>query len=258
MNFTTTTMSIILAGCMLCALPATSTASSKSKAKVSAPVILSGQIFVVTKGRDNIKLALVEVAAIPEDEMLAHLKNKHGPAIEQQSQLKSKLVAADDEFRYAVMEEIMYGIRSNIGHTEFPFKTNSLEEARAAIVEKQSACKKIKSEFTYFGSPAIYMEGIPTPASISKTDADGKFTLTIPSGKKYIIAAATNRTVFKDTEQYYWLVRIDASSPVQALMLSNDNQVETKCKECILLQEGIDMPVNNRGGEPVPMCENVT
>lgn len=34
---------------------------------------ISGQVFVVTKGSENIKLALVEVSAIPEKEMLQHL-----------------------------------------------------------------------------------------------------------------------------------------------------------------------------------------
>ena len=37
----------------------------------------------------------------------------------------------------------------------------------------------------------------------------------------------------KDTESYYWLIWVEASSPNQSLMLSNDNMFETKCKECV-------------------------
>ena len=45
--------------------PAVKQQTAKKEEKVS----ISGQVFVVTKGRDNIKMALVEVAAIPEKDV---------------------------------------------------------------------------------------------------------------------------------------------------------------------------------------------
>ena len=233
MNFTSTTVNIILAGCMFCALPTASAASSKSKVKASVPVTVSGQIFIVTKDRENIKLAFAKVAAIHEKEMLEHLKKKHGDSIEQREHLKSKLEAAIQEEEAADTDKEVL----RIDWLSDSSKTNyeNYLAAKETLFQKNRSKLDIQKKLIKFTSPESYMQDMPAPANASKTDADGNFTLTVPSGK-YVIAATANRTVFEDTEQYYWLVRIDASSPVQSLMLSNDNQVETKCDDCVLLQ----------------------
>lgn len=67
------------------------------KGKASVPVTVPSQIFIVTKDRENIKLAFAKVAAIHEKEMLEHIKKKHGDSIEQREHLKSKLEAAIQE-----------------------------------------------------------------------------------------------------------------------------------------------------------------
>ncbi len=252
MNFTTTTTNIILAGCMFFTLPTASAAPSKSNVKVSADVTVSGQIFIVTKGRDNIKLALVNVAAISEKEMLEHIKRKHDYGIEQQNQLTPKLEAAMREVDAAKADvksardissaDINKRLKTVMAHIEKKGKydpiyqalLDKVDSANKSAEEKASALHKLKSEYAMFNSIEFYTQDMPTPVSVSKTDADGKFELTVPSGK-YVIVAITKRAVFRYDEQYYWLVRIDASSPVKSLMLSNDNQVETKCEECVLL-----------------------
>jgi hypothetical protein len=67
-------------------------ASSKASTETpSQKVILSGQVFVVTKGRANIKLALVEVVAIPKKEIEEHLKARRNKRAEQLELLKAEL-----------------------------------------------------------------------------------------------------------------------------------------------------------------------
>ncbi len=100
------------------------------------------------------------------------------------------------------------------------------------VDEKKSASLQTLIELDYFVKGEQYFEQLPPPMATAKTDADGKFTLPLPSGK-YVIAAKTSRRVGDDTEVYSWLVSLDLTASGQTLMLSNDNQFQTKCKECI-------------------------
>lgn len=91
------------------------------------------------------------------------------------------------------------------------------------------------AEYEVFDKAEFLLAGIPSPKFTSKTDADGKFALKLPSGK-YVITANTSRDVFGSTETYHWLVTVDTSTINQLLILSNDNLPGTKCNECVKLQ----------------------
>ena len=62
-----------------------------------AKATLNGQVFVVTKGRDNIKLALVEVAAIPENLVLEHVHKKHELGLVEQHKIEGQIATAMKE-----------------------------------------------------------------------------------------------------------------------------------------------------------------
>jgi hypothetical protein len=96
------------------------------------------------------------------------------------------------------------------------------------------AAMAAQSHYESLTSPAGYFDGLPAAVAQAKTDADGKFSMSLPVGD-YVLAAATSRAIFKDMEQYYWLVKLDPNDQSQSLMLSNDNMVQTKCRECIPL-----------------------
>ncbi len=63
----------------------------------------------------------------------------------------------------------------------------------------------------------------------TKTDADGKFSLSVPAGNTYVILAKASREVGDDTECYYWIQDVDLTRANDGLsiMLSNDNLVES-------------------------------
>lgn len=56
---------------------------------------IAGQAFVVTQGKANIKLALVEVSVIPEKDIVDYLKAKHSNGLEQQKVLMPDLDLAE-------------------------------------------------------------------------------------------------------------------------------------------------------------------
>lgn len=223
-------------------------AATPSPTASQADVNISGQVFVVTQGKESIKLALVKVSAITEKDIIQYLNASHGNGLEQQKILLPELefakkesdmasaerASADREFDEA-KDRWIAASYSNDKHAyddAYNKASNNMFALASISGKKSGSYKAIKNKSDYFDSPKYYFENLPTPIGISKTDADGKFTLSLPPGK-YAIAATSSREVFKNTESYYWLVWVNISSPNQSLMLSNDNLFETKCDECV-------------------------
>lgn len=187
---------------------------------------IAGQIFVVTKGKENIKLALVAVGAIPQEEFEQHLKIKQNHKLKQQQLLLPK---------YKTAQLALEGIRLEMGLLSY-LNRKSWSKADLLRVEEgklqQVKYEKVITEFEAFNHDEYFFEGLPIPKATDKTDVDGKFTLSLPKGK-YVIAASSSRSIGNSSENYHWLVLVDASSPNKMLMLSNDNLLATKCNECV-------------------------
>ena len=66
---------------------------------------ISGQVFIVTRGRDNIKLALVIVNFFPENLILDQLKKKHEGKVAQQTTLLPRLADAQSALAAAEAKE---------------------------------------------------------------------------------------------------------------------------------------------------------
>jgi hypothetical protein len=80
--------------------------------------------------------------------------------------------------------------------------------------------------------PQAYFNNLPTALAVTKTDADGKFSLQLPQKGEFILAAQAQRLVSNNTEKYFWLIRIhpDGKSVMQ-VMLSNDNLITVNSSE---------------------------
>ena len=151
---------------------------------------LSGEVFVVTKGAGTYKLGLVEVTAIPEKEIKEYLAVRE----KQQTILKSKA----DQW--------------SADYTALASETNRTGFLAAKI------------ELDQFNSKEVIFYGLPKTSISTKTNADGKFSLKLPSGKYLITARATREATEK--EEYFWCVWINAESKTQSIMLSNDNMTD--------------------------------
>lgn len=205
---------------------------------------VTGQIFVVTQGKDNIKLALVAVGAIPQEEFDQYLKVKQSKKLEQQQLLLPKYIQAKNhllvaENIYKSTNDWRNLLIEQINQAEKPSKKSEkhidklkteMDDTKAEMDE----AKAVMAKYEAFDNAEFLFDGLPQTKFISKTDADGKFALTLPKGK-YVIAANSSRNVVSALETYHWLVLVDGLSPNQKLMLSNDNLFETKCNECVKL-----------------------
>lgn len=199
---------------------------------------ITGQVFVVTQGKDNIKLALVAVGAIPQKEFDQYLKAKQSKKLEQQKllspkyeQAKSRLLNSERGLESMdVMKKTNHYVPIKRQKADMDFVDGLITKFEAVRTE----CKAVIAEYESFDKTEFLFDGLPRVSAIAKTDADGKFTLSLPKGK-YVLTANSSRKVAGSLEAYYWFIFVDSSSADQPIILSNDNLLETKCNECVRL-----------------------
>lgn len=127
-------------------------------------------------------------------------------AIEGFVRAENFLIKADTEHKAAGLS------LANVGTTVISPIEDDLDNLRVEVLEALKA--------------SAILDKLQKPTLRAKTNADGKCSLQLPSGK-WIVAASAQRKVADTTERYLWLVEIpnDAGSG-KTLILSNDNLLE--------------------------------
>lgn len=168
--------------------------------------VINGSVFIVTTGKENIKLGLVQVEAIRERAVLQHLKR-----------LKAMDFIAQRE------KEVQKEIIDNPPWGATAARNRELRQE----LERIQASRR-------YGDAAkkLIFDGLPAPLATATTDADGRFTMRVPANTRIVLAAHSSRQIWSyKTEEYYWLCRISALSNERPILLSNqdllsDDQVE--------------------------------
>ncbi len=196
---------------------------------------VEGEIFIVTQGRGNVKLGLVEVCAIPEKEMLDWIDAKQTKAkIELEKTKKQdaltesaqKIAVQEYQAAKAYAERVHNAWMANILNDSLSKAYESaMNEAakKAELADKEEErVSKARGDNAKWTSPEFYQDGLRGCEVVSKTNSDGKFSLKLKQ-EKYALAAKSDRRVFNETEVYYWLIWVSPESVGNPLMLSNDN-----------------------------------
>jgi hypothetical protein len=195
---------------------------------------INGQVFIVTRGAQAIKLALVQVSVFRKPDIEAHIHDAD-------TRLSDDRAKADAAVKEAI-EALQRAKRAAAGSDHWldddlkahgPIKDVNDAMRRGAVVGKKQgeAEKRIRAaegrlreanarrDFVY--SAARYLEDLPAPLAIAKTDADGRFKVTAPDQEELAVVASSSRTVFDHLERYFWVVRLAPHDTTATL--SNDN-----------------------------------
>jgi hypothetical protein len=218
---------------------------------------LSGEVFIVTQGAQSIKLGLVTVVAIPEEEMTTFLEHKRATAAKLKSERQIEINAAenamtDSRKAIAVSEaaiptarkaasaahlrymEVVDWENPEIGKKEKQeqhmferqavAKQQKVQARRKTLAAQQITLGMMKADRDYLDTSDYYFADLPAGIASAKTNADGLFTMTIPQQGKFALAAHASRRILDREENYYWLVweSLDGKS-TKTVMLSNDN-----------------------------------
>lgn len=209
---------------------------------------ISGQVFIATKTGDSKKLALVNVSAYPEKsvyENIQKIQKNEGtvsgrlpPLLATRQTVLSELLAAKSSLAFG---EMLYGpAKQSIlrDESEKAAAQKELATYQKRFTDAMSAGADIAAKIDTLSSVSPYLQGLPKPLDVAKSDADGKFLLKVPSGK-YILIAKASRLAGDSAESYQWLVLVNTGQTRQPVMLSNDNLFQfgnSACSECVQIE----------------------
>jgi hypothetical protein len=209
---------------------------------------LDGEVFIVTKGGENVRLGLVTVQAISEDKMKEFIVKKSSESKTEIEKLQKEIKKAEIELadaekeakssekerdrRSTILRNSLASRKANNYHKD----AVKIHESKLNILfDKRKNLDVLKSKQYYYGSAAFYFNGLPDPVTSAKTDADGRFTLFISRERRVALAAHASRQVSNKKEEYYWLVWVSLDEkPPGNIFLSNDNMTDVGAKDSVI------------------------
>ena len=204
---------------------------------------LTGQVFIVTQSSDNIKLGLVDVLAVPADQMHAHIAQRHTHITQRNRELKERVDAAtaiatatlkEAERRY---QEQYDKLGSPAGEADGV--NPRLIAARDARDEARKRLETARQEATGPEEPAqtlpaildYFLSDLPSPIARSTSDADGRFQMTVPRGESIALVAQATRQVGNSRERYFWLIWTSFGGNTSSEVLMSNNNLLTAAPE---------------------------
>jgi hypothetical protein len=182
-----------------------------TSARITEARDISGQVFIVTKGSENIKLGLVEVEAFDAEAVADAIKAADA------STKKEREALTEFEVKVEEVATLLEKNEERDGKTDYNGKTyyhNTTWDARELVDHG-------KQRLAYLSSLLFYSRSFPAPLASVKTDADGHFDLSVPDDKPITLCAHSRRLVGDSYETYDWIVPISKDS--KRVNLSNDN-----------------------------------
>lgn len=199
---------------------------------------LSGQIFIATKGRQNVKLGATLVNLFDRGAVDILLDGLYTFVTAKSQRLRLDLTAAEtaerdmkaaaeqaDETAKRDQQLFEQGFALSDGLTAINIAKQAAVQAKDAYESAKGRVQSLWAEIDYYHSYGFYFSYLlRSPILTAETDADGKFTMQIPITGEYVIGAQTDRLVWNETEVYYWLQPVSLEGQQQRVVnLSNNN-----------------------------------
>jgi len=188
-------------------------------------IIINGEIFIVTKKGQNIKLGLVEVNVFPMDTLLPYLAERKKERNYQLPVIVKKIEAAKTAYDAAFQE----------AENAFQWDFDNFDKSIATRDELKRKWLNLRAEEQEVTSCNFFFRKLPAPLTSAKTNSEGNFNLLIPGSGLHVITASATRRVVEDVEKYYWITTIDPKKGSrQIVILSNDNRVSANEIEILI------------------------
>ena len=213
---------------------------------------IEGEAFVVTKGGESNKLGLVEVQAYKmsdiegfkkkllseysafidktaEDYKFVGLKEIY----DERKQLISELKDANK--KYENCHTGWLGKECNVKlpkevDADFERRKKKIAVGTLAIIGDKAV--KLDKNFDLIYLAERVAENTKSLDAIkTKTDADGKFAMTLPSGEYLIVATGGRQSL---GEVYFWLLHTNKGG---AIRLANDSMFDQGCDKCLFTKD---------------------
>lgn len=215
---------------------------------------IEGEVFVVRKGLENIRLALVEIRAIPEQDIASYINEKSEGAYAGLQSLPPKIIEAKKNYDLATAVKndpsywstpLLASRKRGESAEEYQRRKDEYSASKATwnahrrevdkkIVEARRIYGDLRRNYFYLGTAHYFFSNLPASSFSAKTNSDGKFKVQgLPPGK-YALTASAGQANFDDNVGCYWMTWVTVGKGTSHVMLSNDNMFRTKCTECVI------------------------
>jgi hypothetical protein len=205
--------------------------------KTATKGTLSGQVFVATKGRQNVKLGAMQVCLFDRDALDILLNGLYTFAAAKSQRLRLDLTAwatAEQAAKAAWEQAEATAIRNqqlyeqgavlSDGLTAINVANGAAAQASDAYQSAKTRVQSLWGEVDYYHSYGFYFSYLRSPIATAETDAEGRFTIQVPRTGEYLICAQTDRMVWDETEVYYWLQPVSLEGQKERTVnLANNN-----------------------------------
>ena len=194
---------------------------------------ISGQVFIVTQGRENVKLGLVSIGLYAERVIRGHLLRR-AQAVPGE---RARLMREADELQRSRIAAAKVGLaqakarseRLLLAYIHEPGQPRGYAQREAVVAQAEAELRaaeragdSLRAQLARLPSPAFYLQEMPTPLQETQTDADGRFEFAVPDTTRYVLVAHTERVVpLGGVEKYSWIVPVGADE--KRVLLSNNN-----------------------------------
>lgn len=223
---------------LVAALVATSFTSCSKHRDESKPSLVRGQVFVVLKPGNALKLALASVRVLPEVEALAAAaaaQKQSEAATNELSSLADQLAARraslrrEQEQLAAEVEEMKarrdfagaYAAKvAAVGAIEDELA--SMEDLRATRESSMRTTPDQRSSSRQFAEALI---AAAKPSGVTRTNADGEFSIEIPESEGRVALLIEASRELETVERFIWFVWLDQLTPDSGVHLFSNHNV---------------------------------
>jgi hypothetical protein len=202
---------------------------------VAARGNLDGEVFIVTEGAANVKLGLVEVRVLPNDDTKSSVANTKLQADRELAKLLPSWAAAQKRMLEAQSRTSAAIRETEAANDALDPAFDREDAAYSAFKSAAGVFKPIDRQVRGWESGALYFANLPPPISTVKTDSDGKFSITLDRNTPVVLAAYATRRVVNKTDNYYWLISVSLGGQAsKRIFLSNDNLATADSKDSLI------------------------
>jgi hypothetical protein len=207
-----------------------------SLAEQTAAQTISGQVFIVTRAHETVKLALVPIEIYRADDVEAAITAVDASLQADRERMASFNAVVDAQYKTA---ELASELLSKAVRDSYSVPRLNAAESGAGLEHALSRLQLAAAKRNAFlNGGAKYFARLrkdARPVASTKSDADGKFVVPIPDSGRFAIAASAQRETPNTVELYSWLVRAEPQ-----VNLTNENLTETDDQSSFLKRKRDD------------------
>jgi hypothetical protein len=222
------------------ALVATSLTSCSNDKDEQSSAVVHGQVFVVLKPGNALKLALASVRVLPEAEALAAAAaaQKQSEAVTNEISSRANQLASRRAALRREQEQIAAEVEDMKERRDFSgaysakvAAVGAIEDELASLNELNSTGEAMRTNPDQQNATRQFAEALiaaAKPSGITRTNADGEFSIEIPKNQGRVALLIEASRELETVERFVWFIWLDqlvADSGV--LLFSNHNVLES-------------------------------